>query len=33
MGSAGRRAFEAGLTFETQADRLTDFYAEILGRH
>ncbi len=30
MGSAGRRAFEAGLSFETQADRLTSLYADVL---
>jgi glycosyltransferase involved in cell wall biosynthesis len=31
MGSAGRRAFEDGLSFETQADRLTSLYAEVLA--
>jgi glycosyltransferase involved in cell wall biosynthesis len=30
MGAAGRRAFEEGLSFEQQADRLTELYAEIL---
>ncbi len=31
MGAAGRRAFDAGLSFERQADRLTSLYAEVLG--
>ena len=30
MGAAGRRAFDAGLSFERQADRLTSLYAEVL---
>ena len=30
-GAAGRRAFRDGLAFERQADRLTSFYAEVLG--
>ncbi len=32
MGAAGRRAFDAGLSFETQADRLTSLYGEVLER-
>jgi hypothetical protein len=31
MGAAGRRAFDAGLSYERQADRLTSLYAEVLG--
>lgn len=31
MGAAGRRAFDAGLSFERQADRLTSLYADVLG--
>ena len=31
MGDAGRRAFENGLSFETQADRLTCLYAEVFA--
>jgi glycosyltransferase involved in cell wall biosynthesis len=30
MGAAGRRAFDGGLSFERQADRLTSLYAEVL---
>lgn len=30
LGAAGRRAFDAGLSFERQADRLTSLYAEVL---
>jgi glycosyltransferase involved in cell wall biosynthesis len=29
IGTAGRRAFEAGLSFETQADRLTSLYEDV----
>ena len=31
MGAAGRRAFEDGLSFEAQADRLTRLYAEVFA--
>ncbi len=31
MGAAGRRAFDAGLSYERQADRLTSLYAEVLA--
>jgi glycosyltransferase involved in cell wall biosynthesis len=30
LGAAGRRAFDAGLSFEIQADRLTSLYAQVL---
>jgi glycosyltransferase involved in cell wall biosynthesis len=30
LGAAGRRAFDAGLSYERQADRLTSLYAEVL---
>ena len=32
LGASGRAAFEAGLGFETQARRLSSFYARILAR-